>query len=282
MRVAVSAMLTSSHIISRGASRQKCMRTVLASVLCCLQQPNIEIRELRAADLPRAAGLLGDAFAPPSGYNLLQKSIVRAETESGLRDRIGKSLILVAEQKAGGSAEVTRIVGSVEAFTPDFLRGKSIRFWNASLALDTYVSALAVDPSCRKMGIAQMLMTSVEERAWQAGDRVLSLQVDVTNAAAVALYTKLGYEVVGRDRAVTTPSKSELVSNLFLGGVRQRSLLVLQKLRPEPSAASSGDEDQDLGWAGQAARSLRRLVSRLVRSRSSRTITRQKQPAAVQ
>ena len=80
-----------------------------------------------------------------------------------------------------------------------------MRFWNASLPLDTYLSALAVAPGCRRSGLACALVESVEERAWSAGEGAVSLQVDELNTAAVALYRKLGYSVVGRDRAVTTP-----------------------------------------------------------------------------
>ena len=182
-------------------------------IACCFRPT---IRELRLEDIPPAAGLLCDAFAPPDGYNPLQRRIIVAETEAGLAARLGKSLVLVAEQDDG------EIVGSVEAFTPAFLEGKAVRFWNASLPLDTYLSALAVAPGCRRSGLACALVESVEERAWSAGEGAVSLQVDELNMAAVALYRKLGYSVVGRDRAVTTPSSNALVSTLLLGGVKER------------------------------------------------------------
>ena len=166
-------------------------------IACCFRPT---IRELRLEDIPPAAGLLCDAFAPPDGYNPLQRRIIVAETEAGLAARLGKSLVLVAEQDDG------EIVGSVEAFTPAFLEGKAVRFWNESLPLDTYLSALAVAPGSRRSGLALALVESVEERAWSAGEGAVSLQVDELNTAAVALYRNLGYRVVGRDRAVTTPS----------------------------------------------------------------------------
>ena len=182
-------------------------------IACCLRPA---IRELRLEDIPSAASLLSDAFAPPDGYNPLQRRIIVAETEAGLAARLGKSLVLVAERDDG------EIIGSVEAFTPAFLEGKAVRFWNASLPLDTYLSALAVAPGCRRSGLACALVESVEERAWSAGEGAVSLQVDELNTAAVALYRKLGYSVVGRDRAVTTPSSNALVSQLLLGGVKER------------------------------------------------------------
>ena len=128
------------------------------------------------------AALLSDAFAPsPAGYNALQQRIARSETETGLAARLGEGTrVLVAEQRG-------QLVGSVEAFDPAFLQGKAVRFWNASLRLDTYVSALAVAPAWRRAGVASALMEAVEDGAWASGDEVVSLQVDATNRAAVRL-----------------------------------------------------------------------------------------------
>ena len=142
--------------------------------------------------------------------------------------------------------------------------------------MDTYVSALAVDPSCRKMGIAQMLMTSVEN-GHAAGDRVLSLQVGEPTQQPWPSH-KAGLRGGGTRPRGDDALQGELVSNLFLGGAGgARSSCC--KSCAQSHAASSGDEDKI--WDGQL-RALLRLVSRLVRSRNSRTITRQKQPAAVQ
>ena len=198
-------------------------RSAVTSLVCCAQ-PNI--RELREDDIPRAAALLIEAFAPPKGYNQLQRMIVRTETEAGLAARLGKSQVLVAEQENG------ELVGSVEAFTPAYLEGKEVRFWNTSLELGTYVSALAVAPGYRRTGVASALMEDVEKRAWHDAEGTVSLQVDAINTPAISLYRKMGYAIVGRDSALSTPSSNPLVSSLFLGGSRQRSLIVLQKTRP--------------------------------------------------
>ena len=79
-------------------------------IACCLRPA---IRELRLEDIPSAASLLSDAFAPPDGYNPLQRRIIVAETEAGLAARLGKSLVLVAERDDG------EIIGSVEALTEE-------------------------------------------------------------------------------------------------------------------------------------------------------------------
>ena len=177
-------------------------------------------------DIPAVAALLTGAFAAP-GYSALQRAIVRAETAAGLAERRGASLLLVAEREGA-------VVGSVEAFTPEFLRGKQargrdtlttcprhvhdtsttrprhahdtpttrprhahdtpttrprhvptpatwhvpqLRFWSASLPLESYVSALATAPSARRSGVGRTLMSRVEAIVWEAGESVLSLQV---------------------------------------------------------------------------------------------------------
>ena len=226
----------------------------------------LTIRELRADDIPRTASLLSDAFAPPGGYNILQRRLVEKEAEAGLTARLGSSLTLVAEQPDGA------LVGSVEVFTPEFLEGKAVRFWNASLPLESYVSALAVERGSRRTGVASSLMDEVERRAWDAGEGVVSLQVDAKNTAAARLYRGLGYEVVGRDSAVTTPSSNPIVTNLLLGGTKERSLLVLQKARPEPehettTTAAAATADDRTGriarWARSGRAALARVYTRL-------------------
>jgi len=207
-------------------------------------------------DIPAVAALLTDAFAAP-GYSALQRAIVRAETAAGLAERIGASLLLVAEREGA-------VVGSVEAFTPDFLRGKQLRFWSESLPLESYVSALATAPSARRSGVGRTLMSRVEAIVWEAGESVLSLQVDELNGPALQLYRGLGYEVVGRERASTTPSRYGLVSKLLLGGVRERTLLVLQKPRP-PAAAEVAEPEvpRGLGVVGRLLYGVRRRLKAL-------------------
>lgn len=236
------------------------MRSSLAVLLCSAAQPMVTIREMQAADIPTVSRLLCDAFEPPSGYNLLQRQIVMIETESGLTDRLGKSSLLVAENQNAV------IVGSVEVFTPAFLVGKNVRFWNQSLPLDSYISALAISADWRRQGIAQALLASVEGRAWQAGDRFVSLQVDSINAAAIALYKGRGYDVVGYDSAVTAPSKNAMISNIAFGGAKLRSLIVLQK--SAPATPTTQVEESRLGRLLKRGRGMISRISFFKRARS--------------
>lgn len=256
--LASSSVSPTSAAITATWHRHATLRSAIASILCCAR---LTVRELQAEDIPCAAALLSEVFAPPNGYNILQQRIVETETARGLASRLGKSTVFVAAQDDG------ELVGSIEAFTPAFLEGKAVRFWNASLPLDTYVSALAVKPSRRRAGVASALLAMVEARAWKADERVISLQVDASNAAALALYDRLGYVVVGQDSAVTMPSSNPLVSNLILGGAQERALLVLQKSRPMPKPPVTERPGRLARWIS-SGRSVLGRVSRLRMSAS--------------
>lgn len=57
---------------------------------------------------------------------------------------------------------------------------------------------VAVVWSARRKGVATALVTEVENLAFAAGGGTAYLEVNETNAAAIALYRKLGFEVYGR------------------------------------------------------------------------------------
>ena len=201
-----------------------------------LSLSGVAVRDMLPADVPAAARLLNGAFAPAAGYNWLQDRVSYEETKRGLVDRLGATMLLVAEASSG------HLVGTVEAFTPAYLAGKEIRFWDAALPLETYVSSLAIDQAVRRRGVAALLMRSVEERTLEAGAATVSLQVDASNDAALELYRKLGYRVVHAGTAVTTPSRDALVTRVVFGGARSRSLLAFQKALLQTVSTSSEAE----------------------------------------
>ena len=107
-------------------------------------------------------------------------------------------------------------------------------------------------------------MQSVEDRAWLAGEDTISLQVDTTNSGAVSVYERLGYDTLGQDSALTTPSSNPLVSNVFFGGARQRSLIAMQKTRPQPPAAEPQAQRQELTRRQRISIRLRSLLSSIL------------------
>lgn len=61
-----------------------------------------------------------------------------------------------------------------------------------------HLNLLAVDPAHRRRGLARRLMSWLEETAFTAGTFIVGLELRVTNAAALAFYSSLGYRELGR------------------------------------------------------------------------------------
>ena len=57
---------------------------------------------------------------------------------------------------------------------------------------------VAVHPEHRRKGIAQMLIMALMQGLKERGNHNLSLEVRASNAPAITLYDKLGFEAVGR------------------------------------------------------------------------------------
>nr|MBQ4320054.1 ribosomal protein S18-alanine N-acetyltransferase [Clostridia bacterium] len=56
---------------------------------------------------------------------------------------------------------------------------------------------VAASPSCRRMGVGRLLMTSAADMLASDGVREIFLEVRESNSAARSLYASLGYEAVG-------------------------------------------------------------------------------------
>ena len=61
-----------------------------------------------------------------------------------------------------------------------------------------YISNVAVHPDWRRQGVARALIRELEARAGKMLLSFLTLEVRESNAAALALYEKCGYRIVGR------------------------------------------------------------------------------------
>ena len=76
-----------------------------------------------------------------------------------------------------------KVVGYAAAFTEPGVRSR--------------VLSLAVDQDHRGKGIGRRLMQDIENRAKDSGSKLMTLEVRVTNLAAVNLYLAEGYQVKG-------------------------------------------------------------------------------------
>ncbi len=63
---------------------------------------------------------------------------------------------------------------------------------------ESYVSNIAVLPEYRRTGVAQALLESAIQGAKERGCVFITLEVRVSNTAAVSLYEKNGFSVAGR------------------------------------------------------------------------------------
>jgi ribosomal-protein-alanine N-acetyltransferase len=65
---------------------------------------------------------------------------------------------------------------------------------------EMHISTLAVDPQLRGQGIGERLLQAGMEQARRQGAEMATLEVRPSNAEAVSLYRKYGFELVGRRR----------------------------------------------------------------------------------
>lgn len=63
---------------------------------------------------------------------------------------------------------------------------------------EVHISTIAVHPDFRRMGIGEKMLINALEQAIRSGAALATLEVRVTNQAAVDLYHKYGFQIVGR------------------------------------------------------------------------------------
>lgn len=76
--------------------------------------------------------------------------------------------------------------------------------------------SLAVAPSFRGKGSGEQLLLKAEERARELDRQFLYLEVNETNAAAIQLYLRRGYEVFGERKSYYADGSSALLMRKFL------------------------------------------------------------------
>ncbi|MGF1534970.1 MAG: ribosomal protein S18-alanine N-acetyltransferase [Elainellaceae cyanobacterium] len=65
---------------------------------------------------------------------------------------------------------------------------------------EAHITILAVDAQYRRQGLGQAVLEGMLQWAQQRGQEWATLEVRVSNAAAIQMYTKLGFQSVGRRR----------------------------------------------------------------------------------
>ncbi|HPW17741.1 MAG TPA: ribosomal protein S18-alanine N-acetyltransferase [Candidatus Aminicenantes bacterium] len=82
---------------------------------------------------------------------------------------------------------------------------------------DVQVNNIAVRPDCRGLGLGEAMMRFAIAKVRAAGAEFMTLEVRPSNAPAVALYRKLGFEVLGRRKNYYSgPDEDAFVMGLVL------------------------------------------------------------------
>ncbi len=141
---------------------------------------NVSIRQMTAEDIPAVARLEQECFAEPWSENALAESLADAN-----------------------------YVFFVAAFLDETVAG----YVGAYLAADELsITNVAVTDSYRRCGAANQLMKALDAFAKEKNLYGITLEVRVSNNAAIALYEKNGYEKSGiRKEFYSKPKEDALI-----------------------------------------------------------------------
>jgi len=90
-----------------------------------------------------------------------------------------------------------------------------IVFWQ--IREDVQINNIAVHPGCRGLGLGEAMMRFAIAKSRDAGATFMTLEVRPSNTPAVALYRKLGFEIMGaRKNYYTKPPEDAHVMALVL------------------------------------------------------------------
>jgi ribosomal-protein-alanine N-acetyltransferase len=90
-----------------------------------------------------------------------------------------------------------------------------IVFW--LIRNDVQVNNIAVHPGCRGLGLGEALMRFAIAKVRAAGAEFMTLEVRQSNTAALTLYKKLGFEILGtRKGYYTKPDEDAYMMGLAL------------------------------------------------------------------
>jgi ribosomal-protein-alanine N-acetyltransferase len=128
----------------------------------------LDLSQLRALDLDRAAALHGESFGP-----LGERAWTRQDLAGLLAAPGVMGLLLQAEGRDAGIALFRVAADEAELLT------------------------IGVRPAERRRGAGRRLLTAVIDHAREAGARALFLEVGADNPPARALYEANGFRVVG-------------------------------------------------------------------------------------
>jgi|CXWL01.1.fsa_nt_gi ribosomal-protein-alanine N-acetyltransferase len=109
------------------------------------------------------------------------------------------SLHARAFEASWSAPDIARMLENPSAFALGWRDGELLGFVLAwAVAAESEILTLAVVPEARRKGVGTGLVSAAGAAALLRGSGSMLLEVAETNAAARALYVKLGFEPVGR------------------------------------------------------------------------------------
>ena len=194
----------------------------LRGVCCpprCAPPRAADVQRLERSDIWAASRLLLKAFEPPGGLNPVQRVLVFGEHALGLRERFVDNVMLKA-------VDGRSLVGFIEIYTPEYLASQAGTAYPERVRglLKPYVASLAVSETVRRQGVGDALVLAAEERVQGMNRTAIALEVEESNAAAMALYTARGYRAMRRDE-----KGRKLVGDVFFGRSERVTKLWLEK-----------------------------------------------------
>jgi ribosomal-protein-alanine N-acetyltransferase len=94
-----------------------------------------------------------------------------------------------------------------------------IGFW--MLVDEAHISTIAVDPDHRRRGIGELLLLGAMQAAIPLGATMMTLEVRESNFSAINLYTKQGFQIVGRRRQYYRNNQEDAIL-MTLDNLRER------------------------------------------------------------
>ena len=150
-------------------------------------QDRFFIRRMREADIPSVHMIESQSFSNPWSDNTFRGEIQNTSV----------SFPLVVVRRPGDEVIA------------------DIIFWH--IRGDVQVNNVAVRPDCRGLGLGEAMMRFAIAKVRTAGAEFMTLEVRQSNTAAVTLYKKLGFEVLGmRKNYYTKPDEDAYVMGLVL------------------------------------------------------------------
>ena len=162
------------------------------------------VRRMRETDLPAVRVIEALSFSNPWSDNTFRGEIQNISISSPMVVVRKPGNPLVPDGACAGGRVVAD--GEVVAY---------IVYWQ--IRDDVQINNVAVRPDHRGLGLGEAMMRYAIAKVRAAGASFITLEVRQSNAAAVTLYKKLGFEILGtRKNYYTKPDEDAHVMGLVL------------------------------------------------------------------